>query len=134
VKPIILFPNELPCCFSIFNQDTGFFNPDFSQLLNSLNSKTPFEKGGNFDINLDNEGFVFVYDNFRDIHIINNPLYKIKYCFIVKVTSKSSDSFYNYKYQFTPVMEMSIADLTLIQGRSDNNKFSYFRVAVQKLQ
>lgn len=133
MKPIILFPNALPCFFSIFKQDNGFFNPDFSQLLNSLNSKTPFEKEGDFDINLDNEGFVFVYDNFRDDHINNNLLYKIKYCFIVKVTSKSSDSFYNYKYQFTPVMETSIADLTLIQGRS-GNKFSYFRIAVQKLQ
>jgi hypothetical protein len=133
VKPIILFPNALPCFFSIFNQDNGFFNPDIPQLLNSLNSKTPFEKGGDFDISLDSEGLVFVYNNFRDDHINNNPLYKIKYCFIVKVTSKSSDSFHNYRYQFTPVMEMSIADLTLIQGRSDN-KFSYFRVAVQKLQ
>ena len=119
--------------FSIFNQDNGFFNPDFSQLLNSLNSKTPFEKGGNFDIKLDDEGLVFVYDDFRDRNKNNNPLDKAKYAFIVKVTSKGIDSFYKYNYQFTQVMETRIADLTLLLGRSDNNKFSYFKVAVKKL-
>ena len=123
MKQKVVVRDGLPCFFSIFNQHNGFFNPDFSQTFNNLNSNRPFEKGGNFDINLDDEGLVFLYDNFRDTYNNNNPLDKAEYCFIIKVTSKTPDSFYKYKYQFTPVVEKSLADLSQLQGRTDSNKF-----------
>lgn len=128
----VQFPSGFPNFFSIFLQHNGLSNSNFPQLFNSLNSKKPFEKNGDFEINLDDEGLVFVYDDFRDHYKSNNPVDKIKHCFMVKVTSKSLDSFHKFKYQFTPITEKSIADLCLIPNRTDRNKSQYFRVADQK--
>lgn len=127
------FPDGLPLFFSVFNQDDGFFNSEYPQLLEKLLQKKTFERGGDFDIKVGDLGLVFLYDDFRDTYKNSNSLLELKKAFVIEVVSKNSDSFYKNNYQFKPQKEKSPSNLKLIPNRLDDNNFEYFSMDNKKL-
>lgn len=45
MKPKPKYRDGVPLFFSEFNQDDGFFNPEYPQLLENLLQKKTFERG-----------------------------------------------------------------------------------------